>query len=171
MDLANTKWGDIDEIREYTWEEAPSRGRRVLRRGDTIVGTVRPGNGSFALIDREGLTGSTGFAVLRPRNLIEREIVWCVATSDASIGCLARLADGGAYPAVRPGAVLDTRVALPDERIRREFSLVAAPLLSRPQTNRQDGRVLAVLRDTLLPKLTSGELCLALADGVAEDET
>ena len=37
--------------------------RRLLRSGDTIVGTVRPGNGSYALVDCDGLTGSTGFAV------------------------------------------------------------------------------------------------------------
>ena len=67
VDLTTTKWGYINEIQMYSWADAPSRGRRVLRRGDTIVGTVRPGNGSFALIDLDDLTGSTGFAVLRPR--------------------------------------------------------------------------------------------------------
>ena len=58
LDLANTKWGYINEIRTYSWADAPSRGRRVLRHGDTIVGTVRPRNGSFALIDRDGLPGA-----------------------------------------------------------------------------------------------------------------
>ncbi len=157
VDLANTKSGYIDDIQEYTWAAAPSRARRVLRRGDTIVGTVRPGNRSFALIDRDGLTGSTGFAVLRPRNATEREIVWCAATSSDSIVRLAHLADGGAYPAVGPGAVLDTVVALPDDELRRTFSSLAAPMLNRPQGNRQESAMLAALRDTLLPKLVAGE--------------
>ena len=158
VDLANTKWGYLDDIREYGWAAAPSRGRRVLRRGDTIVGTVRPGNGSFALIDRDGLTGSTGFAVLRPRDATEREIVWCAVTSHDSIERLAHLADGGAYPAVRPGVVLDTIVVLPGARLRCEFSSLAAPLLNRPQENRREARILAALRDTLLPQLISGKL-------------
>ena len=98
VDLAKTKWGDIDEIQVHCWADAPSRARRVLRRGDTIVGTVRHGNGSFALIDRDDLTGSTGFAVLRPTDPITREIVWCAATSHDAIDRLAHLADGGAYP-------------------------------------------------------------------------
>ena len=166
IDLANTKAGYIDDIQEYTWAEAPSRARRVLRRDDTIVGTVRPGNRSFALIDRDGLTGSTGFAVLRPRNATEREIVWCAATSDESTERLAHLADGGAYPAVRPGAVLDTVVALPDDGLRRTFSALAAPLLDRTQTNRQEAAVLVVLRDTLLPKLVSGEIRLRDAESI-----
>ena len=158
VDLAKTKWGDIDEIKVYCWADAPSRARRVLRRGDTIVGTVRPGNRSFALIDRDDLTGSPGFAVLRPTDPSTREIVWCAATSHDAIDRLAHLADGGAYPAVKPMAVLDTPVVLPDTGIRMTFSSLTAPLLDRLQTNQREARVLGTLRDALLPKLVSGEL-------------
>ena len=158
VDLANTKWGSIKEIRTYSWGKAPSRGRRVLRQGDTIVGTVRPRNGSFALIDRDGLTGSTAFAVLRPLDLTERELVWCAATSPDTIDRLAHLADGAAYPAVRPRAVLETVVALPDARIRRAFSSLVAPWVNRLQEHQREARTLAALRDTLLPKLVSGEV-------------
>ena len=164
VDLAKTKWGYIDDIRMYSWANAPSRGRRVLRRGDTIVGTVRPGNGSFALIDRDGLTGSTGFAVLRPTDPIEREIVWCVATSHDAIDRLAHLADGGAYPAVNPKTVLDTVVILPDTHIRLVFSSLAAPLVNRLQQNQREARTVGTIRDALLPKLMSGELRAPLAD-------
>ena len=171
VDLANTKWGYIDDIQIYTWAEAPSRGRRVLRRGDTIVGTVRPGNGSFALIDRDGLTGSTGFAVLRPKTATEREIVWCAATSHDAIERLAHLADGGAYPAVRPRAVLDTVVVLPDTRVRLGFSSLAAPLVNRLQENQREARTLAALRDALLPRLISGEIRVGDAERVVESVT
>ena len=158
VDLANTKWGYIDDVPMYAWETAPSRGRRVLRQGDTIVGTVRPGNGSFALIDSDGLTGSTAFAVLRPTNSADREIVWCAATSRDAIDRLAHLADGGAYPAVSPKAVLDTRVTLPDARTRRAFSALTSPLLNRIQGNQREARLVASLRDGLLPRLVSGDL-------------
>jgi type I restriction enzyme S subunit len=50
IDLANTKNNEIAQVTDYVFEEAPSRARRVLRDGDTIVGTVRPGNRSFAFI-------------------------------------------------------------------------------------------------------------------------
>ena len=158
VDLANTKWGSINDIQEFTWEDTPSRGRRVLRRGDTIVGTVRPRNGSFALIDRDGLTGSTAFAVLRPATPTERELVWCTATSEDAIQRLAHLADGGAYPAVRPKAVLDTTVALPAPPVRLAFSSLAAPLVSRMGATQRESRTLAALRDTLIPNLISGQI-------------
>ena len=163
VDLAKTKWGDIDEIQMYSWADAPSRARRVLRRGDTIVGAVRPGNGSFALIDRDDLTGSTGFAVLRPTDPTAREIVWCAATSPDAIDRLAHLADGGAYPAVKPKAVLDTAVVLPDTGIRLAFSSVTALPLSRLQANQREVRILEALRDALLPKLVSGEVRVGTA--------
>ena len=87
------------------------RGRRVLRHGDTIVGTVRPGNGSFSLVGRDGLTGSTGFAVLRPKTPSDAEArLGGAATSQDNIDRLAHLADGGAYPAVRPEAVCGDQI-------------------------------------------------------------
>ena len=158
VDLSNTKWGQIEKIDRYSWKKTPSRARRVLRPGDTIVGTVRPGNGSFALIGRDGLTGSTGFAVLRPKAADDREIVWCAATSRDNLDHLTHLADGGAYPAVRPQAVTGTPVALADFPVKRAFSAMAAPWLDRIEHNRRESRELSSLRNTLLPALVSGEL-------------
>ena len=66
VDLSNTKWGTIEKYETYEWKDAPSRAKRVLRIGDTILGTVRPGNGSYAFISEEGLTGSTGFRCSAP---------------------------------------------------------------------------------------------------------
>ncbi len=45
VDLSNTKWGVIQQADEFNFENAPSRARRILKIGDTIVGTVRPSNG------------------------------------------------------------------------------------------------------------------------------
>ncbi len=95
------------------WEAAPSRAQRILRIGDTIVGTVRPGNKSFALIADEGMTGSTGFAVLRPLERDFRHFVFLAATSPENIERLSHLADGAAYPAVRPDIVLASPFTVP----------------------------------------------------------
>jgi len=167
VDLANTKWGYIESVQTFPWDEAPSRARRVLRKGDTIVATVRPGNGSFALIDEDGLTGSTGFAVLRPREATDRTFVWCAATSSGNIERLALLADGGAYPAVRPDEIGATPVLLSDPDIRSAFSRLADPLLDKSNGNKRASCKLASLRDTLLPRLISGEIRVRDAEQVA----
>ena len=158
VDLSNAKRGDISNVASFPWEEAPSRARRVLRRGDTILGTVRPGNRSFALIDEDGLTGSTGFAVLRPQTEIHREYIWCATTSPENIERLAHLADGGAYPAVRPDAVLETKAALATPEVHEAFSRIVAPMLSKAAANRREMGYLSDLRDALLSRLISGRL-------------
>jgi type I restriction enzyme S subunit len=158
VDLANTKWGRIESTAHYLKAEAPSRAQRVLRAGDSIVGTVRPGNGSFALIAEKGLTGSTGFAVLRPRRAELVEFVYLAATASDNIERLAQLADGAAYPAVLPDVVLETRVVRPSAAALDQFSCVTRPMLAKMASNDTESRTLAALRDALLPKLISGEL-------------
>jgi type I restriction enzyme S subunit len=158
VDLANTKWGRIDAVTAYAAQDAPSRAQRVLRPGDTIVGTVRPGNGSYAFISEDGLTGSTGFAVLRPRQVQHAQYVYLAATAAENIEALQHLADGGAYPAVRPEIVAATQVIKPSEAVINRFSRIADALLAKVAENERDSRTLTVLRDTLLPKLISGEL-------------
>ena len=168
VDLANTKWGYIESVQNFPWDEAPSRARRVLRKGDTVIATVRPGNGSFALIGEDGLTGSTDFAVLRPREATDRGLVWCAATSSGNIDRLAHLADGGANPAVRPDEIGSTPLPLANPDIRLAFSRLANPLLDKSNGNKRASRELANLRDRLLPRLISGEIHLHDAERVAE---
>ena len=160
VDLANTKWGIIEVTQHFAWKDAPSRAKRILRAGDSIVGTVRPGNGSYSLIGHEGLTGSTGFAVLRPMHLRYREFVYLAVTTAENIERLARRADGAAYPAVRPDVVAETEVAMPsvDNDLLSCFSKAVAPILDRVESNKTESHALAAHRDALLPKLVSGSL-------------
>ena len=158
LDLASAKWGRLDDAQELSGEAIPSRAQRILRNGDTIVGTVRPGNGSYGLISDTGLTGSTGFAVLRPKKSHFRAYVYFATTSQSNIDRLSRLADGGAYPAVRPDVVSATPCVIPSEQLLHQLETVAGALLDRIAHSDRESRNLAALRDTLLPKLISGEL-------------
>ena len=158
VDLSNTKWGRIESITSYDKKEAPSRAQRILRLGDTIIGTVRPGNGSYALIYDDGLTGSTGFAVLRPKKSDFLEVVYLSATSKENIERLAHLADGGAYPAVRPEVVGATRFSKGPDQILTEFSKITQPILKKISQSEGESRELASIRDVLMPKLITGEV-------------
>ncbi len=166
IDLANAKDNVIAEITDYPFDEAPSRARRVLRDGDTIIGTVRPGNRSFAFIANatENLTGSTGFAVLRAKEACSTEFVYLAATSDTNIEYLTHIADGGAYPAVRPEVVSNLQSILPDSDTLHAFHEAIAPLFVKVADNQQQVKTLTQLRDTLLPRLISGQLRLPEAE-------
>ena len=159
VDLANTKWGTIESTLLMAWKFAPSRARRILKPGDTIVGTVRPGNGSYSFVGRDGLTGSTGFAVLRPLSQHFRELVYLAATDPTNIERLTDRADGAAYPAVRPEVVGETKVVTPIEGISLLdcFSKMVSPQLDMIEKNHAEARTLVGLREELLPSLLSGE--------------
>lgn len=162
VDLANTKDNEIAAVTEFAFDEAPSRARRVLRAGDTIVGTVRPGNRSFAFIyePTNNLTASTGFAVLRPIAAENTEFVYLAATQETSIEHLSHVADGGAYPAVRPEVVLALSCIVPCRSVLQQFHAIATALLAQVAENQQQTQTISILRDTLLPRLISGQLRL-----------
>jgi len=169
VDLANTKWGTIHSTEEFLFSDAPSRARRILKPGDTIVGTVRPGNGSYAFIAEDGLTGSTGFAVLTPKHEHFSSFVYICATSKDNIDRLAHLADGGAYPAVNADVVLSTPCIIPVDHNSRKnlitcFHHYVRDLFSYKHNNIRQNKSLEQLRDTLLPKLLSGEIALPEAE-------
>ena len=172
VDLSNTKWGTIETSAKLPWEKAPSRARRIARAGDTIIGTTRPGNGSFAYIAKDGLTVSTGFAVLTPKRPEFRDFVYIAASDPENIRRLANLADGhgGAYPAVRPAEVSDTRVVIPPDDVIDVFANVTSPLRARIEFNKSENKTLAQTRDLLLPRLMSGELRVAEAERLVEGE-
>lgn len=171
IDLSGVHSNRIDQPMEFSFDEAPSRARQHLREGDTIIGTVRPGNRAFAYIHEPdaNLTGSTGFAVLSPKAPHLSSFVYLAATRDDAIDRLANLADGGAYPAVRPSVVADTPCVIPHDDVFTAFAGITTPLLVRIAQNSFVARTLADLRDTLLPRLISGKLRLPDAQELLEE--
>lgn len=69
---AVTATGHIEPSEPMTFDDAPTRPRRVVRRGDTIISTVRTYLKAIAYIgqDDPDLICSTGFAVLRPTRVM-----------------------------------------------------------------------------------------------------
>lgn len=160
IDLSGVSSNRIESATDFVFDAAPSRARLHLREGDTIVGTVRPGNRAFAYIHepKENLTGSTGFAVLSPNQQHFSSFIYLAATRNEAIERLANLADGAAYPAIRPNVVAETPCVIAPDDVLVEFSSVTKPLLERVVQNSQQATTLAALRDALLPRLISGKL-------------
>ncbi|CAN5439079.1 hypothetical protein BH20VER3_BH20VER3_06050 [soil metagenome] len=160
VEISEVSRGNIARIASYTRGEEPSRARRRLRHGDTVLSTVRPDRASYflALNPPEHRVVSTGFAVLTPTKAPWSFIHASMTLPEVS-DHLGQMADGGAYPAVRPEIIGAMRVAMPNEpRIPDAFHRTSAPLFEQAEINRTQSCTLATLRDTLLPKLLCGEL-------------
>jgi type I restriction enzyme S subunit len=68
---------------------------------------------------------------------------------------------GSAQQNISKGIVEETQVVLPPTAVIERFADVASPLFERWISNLHQSRTLATLRDTLLPKLLSGELSVS----------
>ncbi|SQD77933.1 restriction endonuclease subunit S [Moritella yayanosii] len=158
VDLANAKNGAIGEIANYTFDDAPSRARRILQPHDTIIGVVRPANRSFAYVNEEGLTGSTGFVVVRAKKENYRAFSYLALTNEDCIKEFTRIADGAAYPAIKPEDVAKAECVFSSDAILDKFEYTVGALMKKIAANEQQITPLISLRDTLLPKLISGEL-------------
>jgi len=95
--------------------DAPSRARRVLRRGDTIISTVRTYLRAVYFVAEEinDLVASTGFATLTPRPGVEPEFLGITLQGDSFINRVAANSIGIAYPAIAETRLGTFPVALP----------------------------------------------------------
>jgi type I restriction enzyme S subunit len=91
----------VTEPQALRFGDAPSRARRLVAAGDTIVSTVRTYLRAVWPVDGEtdDLVVSTGFAVLTPHEVEERYFSWWVR-SDIFIEDVVARSVGVSYPAI-----------------------------------------------------------------------
>ena len=110
----------ISNYTELTYSKSPSRARKLVSAGDTIISTVRTYLRSIATIyDDRDVIVSTGFSVLRPR-LFEPDYLGYLAKSDIVCSEIERRSWGVAYPAVSENHIGLIYVPLPplDEQVK-----------------------------------------------------
>jgi type I restriction enzyme S subunit len=97
---------------EMRFEDAPSRARRRVRDGDTIVSTVRTYLRAIAPIENpeDNLTVSTGFAVIRPVDIYSGYLSLYIQSHFVVESIVARSV-GVSYPAINASDIGDIRVA------------------------------------------------------------
>ncbi len=150
IDLENTKWGNIKEIKCYAPQDAPVRSQRVLQPGDTIIGTLEPGNGSYAFISMDGVIGSTSFAVLRPRKPDYAHFVYLGVTNPGNIERLSNPAVGGINHTIRPEVIVAAKIIRPDDKILAQFAMITDSMFAKMAQNQNQSLILSEIRNTLI---------------------
>ncbi|MDE0152966.1 MAG: restriction endonuclease subunit S [Gammaproteobacteria bacterium] len=102
---------------EMTFQNAPSRARRIVHDGDTIISTVRTYLGAIALIHdlTPNTIVSTGFATIRPHKSVPKFMSY-VLREAGFVGEIVARSVGVSYPAVNASEVGDISIPLPDLR-------------------------------------------------------
>lgn len=104
----------IERTETYSFEDAPSRARRVLKKGDVIISTVRTYLKAIAVVDRNGLIGSTGFCVLRPIvNLIDSNFLGYYCKSNVFTDEISKRSFGISYPAITSTQLISLYLPFP----------------------------------------------------------
>ena len=114
---------------------------------------------------------STEFLVFQPTGVGSREFVYCTFKSPDFIARLQQLVTGtsNSHQRIKPDQVALMRSVVPSLQVAKAFEAVVRPMFERVHRNRGHALTLANLRDTLLPRLISGQLRLPEAMAALED--
>ena len=116
IDISTVGYGFLkSEPAHYKFDEAPSRARRIVHTGDTIISTVRTYLRSICYIDDslEGKIASTGFSVLTPNERIHPELLNSALSANYFINSVVKNSVGTSYPAITDEKLLNLRLAIP----------------------------------------------------------
>jgi len=161
IDIASANIGWVSEVESMHFSDAPSRARRIIDDGDIVWSTVRPNRKSrFLSLDFEKDTiVSTGFAVISPK-VVPYSYLYPHCCTDDFTDYLVSRATGSSYPAVTGKIFEQALIILPSKLILSAYDKLTKPYYQRFASNNVENKTLTNLRDTLLPKLISGEVRL-----------
>ena len=133
--------------------------RSKLQEGDLLfsgIGTI----GRVALITETPKNWNTSESVfnMHPSQNISSEFLYILLLSDVFQQYVKIHAQGGVQQGIRMASLKEYRMAIPEDSLLRKFDDIVMPIISRIKNNDNQSDSLAELRDTLLPKLMSGEL-------------
>ena len=174
----------ITEMTEIFFEDAPSRARRLVQDGDTIISTVRTYLRAIAPIQEPPpeMVVSTGFAVIRPQKRFASNFAYWVMSEYGFVEEIVARSVGVSYPAINASEIGNLPIPLPplheqqaiaaflDRETERIDALVAkkrllierlgeyrTALITRTVTGRPPGRS-RPCRRALIPRPASSPL-------------
>ena len=166
LDMKNvpTQGHLVDEV---IWRNMSS-GTKFIN-GDTLLARITPclENGKTAYVDflsnNEVGWGSTEFIVLRPRDPLPVSLGYFLARQDnfRTLAIQSMTGTSGRQRANADNLANQLWLIYP-KRLLIEFDKYSGKYLKKAKINGQQNRVLKSLRDTLLPKLLSGEMDMLL---------
>ena len=115
------KYKGIIKKEKMTFEKSPSRARRIVREGDIIIGAVRTYLEAIAQIseDATSLIVSTGFVVLRPKDVGDSDFYFYALRSGSFMANVVANSDGVSYPAINADKLMSLQIAVPPKEEMR----------------------------------------------------
>ena len=153
------------------WEMKPYNGGMRFSNGDTIIARITPclENGKAAFVDflddSEVAFGSTEYIILASKGIYPAEFFYCLARYPSFVDYAVKNMNGSSgrqrVSADTLGKYLFPRISEEDISLFRDNVTV---MFKAMRNNSLENMRLSVLRDTLLPRLMSGELDISGLD-------
>lgn len=166
LDIGSVKTGQLaKELERLRFENAPSRARRVLQRGDTIISTVRTYLKAIWYVNEEAddLIASTGFAVLTPGKDVEPEYLGYVIQSTGFVNLVTANSIGIAYPAIAETVLGRFPVVMPStleeqQAILAHIKTESAPLDQAIEQALTEIKLIREYRDRQIADVVTGQV-------------
>ena len=152
--IALSDWGQSDELESNKFE---------FKRGEILFGKLRPYFHKVGVAPVDGIC-STDILVVVPKEPEWFGFVLGHVSSVEFVNHTDAGSTGTKMPRTDWQDMARYEVALPPKPLAAAFTERVRPLVERIIANIHESRILAALRDTLLPKLISGELRLKDAE-------
>lgn len=143
--------------------------------GDTLLARITPclENGKAAFVDflgdKEVGWGSTEFIVLRPKAPLPPYFGYLLARyTPFKAHAISSMSGTSGRQRVQPDSLATWELAVPDEAVAKAFGTILEPLRAAIACANEESRVLAKMRDLLLPRLISGKLRVEDAEAALE---
>lgn len=96
-------------------KDAPSRARRLVKKGDVLFATIRPTLKRIAIVPEtlDKQVCSTGYFVFRPQKIVDNRFLFYYLLSEEFISEMEKLQTGASYPAVSDGQVRSQFISFP----------------------------------------------------------
>lgn len=146
--------------KEINSSEAPSRARKVIRKGDVLVSTVRPNLNAVAMVPRDldNQICSTGFCVLRSNNSLDTRYLFEITKSQYFINALVLKATGASYPAVTDKIILEVKIPIPPSSLQQKFANIVEKVEAMKQKQLENKKYSEGLFNSLMQRSFSGKL-------------
>ncbi len=152
--IALSDWGEAGQV---------GSAKSAMRRGQILFGKLRPYFHKVGIVPTDGIC-STDILVIDAKADHWREMVLNIVSSDDFVEHANATSSGTRMPRSNWKDMARFDIAIPPEAVVEAFSSIVRPMAVKIVAGIQEAHTLAALRDTLLPRLMSGELRIREAD-------
>lgn len=126
-------------------------------KGDVLVSNIRPYFKKIVYVTEE-CGCSTDVLCFTPKKEIYSPFLFSTLYTDRFFDYMVAGAKGTKMPRGDKKQIMNYPFVIPPMESLGKFNRVVAPMLEQIASNRKENKILATVRDTLLPKLMSGEV-------------